>query len=101
MSEDDLNNAVKSLSTNLYTGDLHIDWFTSDAGNGIRFTKVQRDAQGNEIYEEKDGKRIRKETVKTVFLTEKWDQNTLYSIIGDKEIQTGPALKILMISRRK
>ncbi|MCG8399248.1 hypothetical protein LWS67_22440, partial [Bacillus atrophaeus] len=60
---------------------------------GIRFTKVQRDAQGNEIYEEKDGKRIRKETVKTVFLTEKWDQNTLYSIIGDKEIQTGPALK--------
>lgn len=93
LSEDDLNNAVKSLSTNLYTGDLHIDWFTSDAGNGIRFTKVQRDAQGNEIYEEKDGKRIRKETVKTVFLTEKWDQNTLYSIIGDKEIQTGPALK--------
>ena len=93
LSEDDLNNAVKSLSTNLYTGDLHIDWFTSDAGNGIRFTKVQRDAQGNEIYEEKDGKRIRKETVKTVFLTEKWDQNTLYSIIGDEEIQTGPALK--------
>lgn len=93
LSEDDLNNAVKSLSTNLYTGDLHIDWFTSDAGNGIRFTKVQRDAQGNEIYEEKDGNRIRKETVKTVFLTEKWDQNTLFSIIGSGEIQTGPISK--------
>lgn len=93
LSEDDLNNAVKSLTTNLYTGDLHIDWFTSDSGNGIRFTKVQRDAQGNEIYEEKDGKRIRKETVKTVFLTEKWDQNTLFSITGNEEVQTEPASK--------
>ena len=93
LSEEDLNNAVKSLATNLYTGDLHIDWFTSDSGNGIRFTKVQRDAQGNEIYEEKDGKRVRKETVKTVFLTEKWDQNTLFSITGSEEIQTGPASK--------
>lgn len=93
LSEEDLNNAVKSLATNLYTGDLHIDWFTSDSGNGIRFTKVQRDAQGNEIYEEKDGKRVRKETVKTVFLTEKWDQNTLFSITGNEEIQTGPAPK--------
>lgn len=93
LSEDDLNNAVKSLATNLYTGDLHIDWFTSDAGNGIRFTKVQRDAQGKEIYEEKDGKRVRKETVKTVFLTERWDQNTLFSITGSDEIQTEPTSK--------
>ena len=68
LSEEDLNNAVKSLATNLYTGDLHIDWFTSDSSNGIRFTKVQRDAQGNEIYEEKGGKRIRKEEVYTVFI---------------------------------
>ena len=93
LSEEDLNNAVKSLAINLYTGDLHIDWFTSDSGNGIRFTKVQRDAQGNEIYEEKDGKRIRKETVKTVFLTEKWDQNTLFPITGNEEVQTEPASK--------
>lgn len=93
LSGEDLNNAVKSLATNLYTGDLHIDWFTSDNGNGIRFTKVQRDTQGNEIYEEKDGKRIRKETVKTVFLTEKWDQNTLFSITGDNEILSEPASK--------
>ena len=93
LSEDDLNNAVKSLATNLYTGDLHIDWFTSDSGNGIRFTKVQRDAQGNEIYEEKGGKRVRKETVKTVFLTEKWDQNTLFSITGDNEVLSEPASK--------
>lgn len=95
LSEDDLNNAVKSLVTNLYTGDLHIDWFVSDAGNGIRFTKVQRDVQGNEIYEEKDGNRIRKETVKTIFLTEKWDQNTLFSVIKSDEIQTGPSPRSL------
>lgn len=93
LGEDDLNEAVKSLKTNLYTGDLHIDWFTSDNGNGIRFTKVQRDAQGNEIYEERGGKRLRKEEVKTVFLTEKWDQNTLFSITGNEEVQTEPASK--------
>lgn len=93
LSEDDLNEAVKSLKANLYTGDLHIDWFTSDNGNGIRFTKVQRDAQGNEIYEEKGGKRLRKEEVKTVFLTEKWDSNTVFSITGDNEVQTSPASK--------
>ena len=93
LSEDDLNEAVKSLKANLYTDDLHIDWFTSDNGNGIRFTKVQRDAQGNEIYEEKGGKRLRKEEVKTVFLTEKWDSNTVFSITGDNEVQTSPASK--------
>jgi hypothetical protein len=93
LSEDDLNEAVKSLKTNLYTGDLHIDWFTSDSGNGIRFTKVQRDSQGNEIYEERGGKRLRKEEVKTVFLTEKWDNNTVFSITGNNEVQTSPASK--------
>lgn len=93
LSEDDLNEAVKSLKTNLYTGDLHIDWFTSDSGNGIRFTKVQRDAQGNEVYEERGGKRLRKEEVKTVFLTEKWDDNTVFSITGNNEVQTSPASK--------
>lgn len=93
LSEDDLNKAVNSLAMNLYTGDLHIDLFTSKAGNGIRFTKVQRDSQGNEIYEEKEGKRLRKETVKTVFLTEKWDPNTLFSITGTDEVQSEPASK--------
>ena len=93
LSEDDLNNAVRLLKQNIYTGELHIDWFTSDAGNGIRFTKVQRDAQGNEVYEYKNGQRVRKEVVKTVFLTEKWDQNTLFSITGSNDVQTGPASK--------
>ena len=93
MSEYDLNKAVESLSTNLYTGNLHIDWFTSDKGNGIRFKKVYRDAEGNEIYEEKNGNRERKEDERVVFLTEKWDQNTLYSIIGNGEIITEPTLK--------
>ena len=93
LSEDDLNNAVRLLKQNIYTGELHIDWFTSDAGNGIRFTKVQRDAQGNEVYEYRNGQRVRKEIVKTVFLTEKWDQNTLFSITGSSDVQTGPASK--------
>ena len=91
--KEDLNDAVALLKQHLYTGDLHIDWFTSDAGNGIRFTKVQRDAKGNEIYETKNGQRVRKEVVKTVFLTEKWDQNTVFSITGSNDIQTEPASK--------
>lgn len=91
--KEDLNDAVALLKQHLYTGDLHIDWFTSDAGNGIRFTKAQRDAKGNEIYETKNGQRVRKEVVKTVFLTEKWDQNTVFSITGSNDIQTEPASK--------
>lgn len=78
LGEEDVNEAVKSLKANLYTGDIHIDWFTSDKGNGIRFTKVQRDAQGNEIYEEKGGKRIRKEKVYTVFLENKITSDPTY-----------------------
>ena len=90
LSEDDLNNAVKSLATNLYTGDLHIDWFTSDAGNGIRFTKVQRDAQGNEIYEERGGKRIRKEEVYTVFISSGVASDPNY--IGSLGVEEGDPL---------
>lgn len=89
VNEEDLNNAVRTLSPNLYIGNLHIDWFTSNSGNGIRFTKVQRDSQGREIYEQKNGQRVRKETVKTVFLTEK----LLSNITGSNEVQTGPILK--------
>lgn len=93
LNAEDLKNAVKSLSTYLYTGDLHIDWFTSNAGNGIRFTKTKRDANGNEIYEERDGKRVRAEDSKTVFLTEKWDPNVIYSVRGNSEIRTEPETK--------
>ena len=90
LSGDDLNNAVKSLATNLYTGDLHIDWFSSDAGNGIRFTKVQRDAQGNEIYEERGGKRIRKEEVYTVFISSGVASDPNY--IGSLGVEEGDPL---------
>ena len=93
MSEYDLEKAVESLSTNLYKGNLHINWITSDKGNGIQFIKVYRDAEGNEIYEEKNGNRKRKEDKREVFLTEKWDKNTLYSITENNEITTEPTLK--------
>lgn len=90
----DLEEAVKSLSKDLYLGNLHIDWFTSSQGNGIRFTQVERDADGNEIYlTDTDGQRKRKETVKTVFMTEKWDSNILYTLGADDTPQTAPATK--------
>lgn len=76
-NEEDVNDAVSELSKWIYTGDLHINWFSSDKGNGIRFTKVQRDANGNEIYEVKNGQRRRKEVSKVVFFQEKSGEDTL------------------------
>ena len=90
LSEGDLNDAVKSLAPHLYIRDLHIDWFTSDAGNGIRFTRIQRDAQGKEIYEEKDGKRVRKETVYTVFVSSGVASDPNY--IGSLGVEEGDPL---------
>ena len=95
MGPEDLSEAVKLMNRDLYIGTLHIDWFVSPNGNGIRFTKVERDNNGNEIYEgtTPDGKPKRKEIVKLVYLTEKWDPNTLYTITGEGGIQTEPNIK--------
>lgn len=82
-TEEDVNNAVKDLARSLYIGDVHIDYIQGKNGNGIRFTKVQRDANKNEIYDEVDGKRVRREDARTVFLTERWDPNVLYELGGD------------------
>lgn len=82
-TEEDVNNAVKDLARSLYIGDVHIDYIQGKNGNGIRFTKVQRDANKNEIYDEIDGKRVRREDARTVFLTERWDPNVLYELGGD------------------
>lgn len=89
-SDIDVSDAVGQLKQYLYTGDIHIDWFESPNGNGIRFTKVQRNVYGEEIYDEKDGKRVRREDSRVVFTTEKWDPNTVYSIGEDGQIQTSP-----------
>lgn len=82
-TEEDVNNAVKDLARSLYIGDVHIDYIQGKNGNGIRFTKVQRDANKNEIYDEVDGQRVRREDARTVFLTERWDPNVLYELGGD------------------
>lgn len=82
-TEEDVSNAVKDLARSLYIGDVHIDFVQGKNGNGIRFTKVQRDANKNEIYDEVDGKRVRREDARTVFLTERWDPNVLYELGGD------------------
>lgn len=88
-TEEDVNNAVKDLARSLYIGDVHIDYIQGKNGNGIRFTKVQRDANKNEIYDEVDGKRVRREDARTVFLTERWDPNVLYELGGD-DVKTQP-----------
>lgn len=88
-TEEDVNNAVKDLARSLYIGDVHIDYIQGKNGNGIRFTKVQRDANKNEIYDEVDGKRVRREDARTVFLTERWDPNVLYEL-GGEGVKTQP-----------
>lgn len=61
-SNDDVTLAMKDLSKLLYTGDIHIDYFSSDKGDGIRIVKVQRDSTGAEIYEtNSNGDKVRKE----------------------------------------
>lgn len=89
-SEEDVNNAVKTLAQHLYTGNLHIDWFSSETGNGIRFTQVQRDAQGNEIYEERNGQRLRKENVHTVFISKGVAADPNY--VGSLGVEAGDSL---------
>lgn len=93
MSEEDLTNAVKDLNKVLYTGNLHIDYFTSKEGNGIRITQVERDANGDEIYDETPTGRKRRETSRPIFLTEKWDNATMYVIGEDNNVQTSPNQK--------
>lgn len=88
-TEEDVNNAVKDLARSLYIGDVHIDYIQGKNGNGIRFTKVQRDANKNEIYDEVEGKRVRREDARTVFLTERWDPNVLYEL-GGEGVKTQP-----------
>lgn len=82
---EELKSAVGTLKSHLYLGNLHIDWFTSKNGNGIRFTKVQRDSFGNEIYEEVGGQRRRKEQVYTVVVATDLssDPNYVGSLGGD------------------
>lgn len=88
-TEEDVSNAVKDLARSLYIGDVHIDFVQGKNGNGIRFTKVQRDTNKNEIYDEVDGKRVRREDARTVFLTERWDPNVLYEL-GGEGVKTQP-----------
>lgn len=89
IGEEDLSNAVKELKRSLYLGDVHIDWVSGKSGNSIRFTKIQRDAEGREIYDEIEGRRVRREDSKTVFMTEKWDANVEYEI-GSSGVVTQP-----------
>lgn len=90
-NDDELKDAIRYLSRDLYTGDLHIDLFSNPSGLGIRFTKVERDTNGKEIYTNEktaDGKNKRKETVKVVYLK---DTTTEFEITGDGQVDTSPA----------
>lgn len=59
---DDVTKVLKDLNDVLYARDLHIDYFSSPQGEGIRIVKVQRDENGDEVYvTNKEGKKVRVE----------------------------------------
>lgn len=67
-NDDDITNVLKDLNDVLYARDLHIDYFSSPQGEGIRIVKVQRDANGDEIYETNNkGERVRKEDKSIIY----------------------------------
>ena len=73
-NEDDFKEALNALTSVLYKGNLHINWFNGKTGYGIRFTKAEVDSNGEEIYiTNEKGERIRKETSIPVFLSSKTD----------------------------
>ena len=67
-SEEDVSEAFSDLGKSLYLGDVHIDFVEGKTGRGIRFTKAQKDANGEEIYDIVDGKKVRREQTYTTFL---------------------------------
>ena len=73
-NEDDFKEALNALTSVLYKGKLHINWFNGKTGYGIRFTKAEVDSNGEEIYiTNEKGERVRKETSIPVFLSSKTD----------------------------
>ena len=73
-NEDDFKETLNALTSVLYKGNLHINWFNGKTGYGIRFTKAEVDSNGEEIYiTNEKGERIRKETSIPVFLSSKTD----------------------------
>lgn len=80
-NEDDFKEALNALTSVLYKGNLHINWFNGKTGYGIRFTKAEVDSNGEEIYTTNEkGERIRKETSIPVFLSSKTDAQGNVSI---------------------
>ena len=79
--EDKLKEAVSKLSKVLYTGTLHIDLVTNKSGDVlIKISKVELDKFGREIYDSKDGKKVRRE--KTSFIKIATDPTKDSSYIG-------------------
>lgn len=65
---DDVTKVLKDLNDVLYARDLHIDYFSSPQGEGIRIVKVQRDENGNELYvTNKEGKKVRVEERSVIY----------------------------------
>ena len=100
-SNDDLTEAVKALGRDLYIGNVHIDWVPSEAGDAIRFTKVERDALGREVYTDEltpQGKKKRKEQTGLVFLTAKDDVLFSFEDNGPATVNTAESKSVEQVA---
>lgn len=69
-NDEDVTLAFKELNKVIYSGDLHIDFFSSERGEGIRIVRVERDNEGNEVYTtDEKGNRIRKEDKRIIYFS--------------------------------
>lgn len=103
-NEVDVTEAMNELRKYLYidtngdTRTIHIDWFSSENGSGIRFTKTYRNARGEEVHENINGKRVRKQDTTYVVLN---DPNFIGSIFTTDDIREGqPAVDTNVASQQ-
>ena len=86
-TDEEVRDAISDLARSLYIRDLHINL----QGHNLRLTKVQRDANHREIYDEVNGNRRRREDSKVVTLMDnsgEWQSDDEFVFAADGSIQT-------------
>lgn len=82
-SREELADGYKALNRELYLRNIHIDMYNTETSQGVRVIKVELDKQGKEIYEEIDGRKIRKETVKIINFTDRTTEYRIKTILDN------------------
>ena len=101
-SDEDVTLAVKDLIGVIYSGDLHIDYFSSKKGEGIRIVRTETDDNGNEIYITDDkGNRVRKEDKRIIYFSNVKDTVNINGLDVSSDVATdsGVDMSAHMVSK--